>query len=605
MDQWRNQTDDLLKDMEERLTQIYTEAQEEIATKWYEYMKDAEKRLAPYEKAYQEAKESGDKQAIQNFGYALGREKQKVTLQNKYYDGMMNYTTKQLTHVNEVAVSYINGQMPKVYGINYNGTLQDIKTDAEKIGNIGVSFNLVDERTIRNLVTNGRIPFKEIDETKDEAWNKKAINSQILQGILQGESIPKIAGRLQNVTNMNEAAAIRNARTMTTAAENGGRFDAMKEAEEKGIIYEKQWLATADDRTRETHAAIDGESVPLDDTFSNDLEYPGDPMGEASEIYNCRCTMVRNLIGFRKADGSVETVADEEYENPFTLPETRQEREERLAREAEEKARQEAEEPSSFIESLIDAEYSPNIHTYQSYEQYAEAKSKWTETHDEKTRYIDDLNWENKGLRTDSLWSGNRDDGKIPRIEATIVKLNDQYPLPNTSKEYGTKADTLIVCDYNRAWEALPDGDNDRRLTDHAAAQVFVNDNQIVMAFNRETMVSTIKEDLEEREKAIKNGGVLSSVGYSVECTTAHEYGHALGNHISNAMIYEDETAMEYWQWYKSLSKDEIREGLSDYATTNRDEFEAECFAELQMPNPRPIAVTFKEYLDEIIKKGY
>jgi SPP1 gp7 family putative phage head morphogenesis protein len=326
--------------MEERLTQIYTEAQEEIATKWYEYMKDAEKRLAPYEKAYQEAKESGDKQAIDNFGFALGREKQKVTLQNKYYDGMMNYTTKQLTHVNEVAVSYINGQMPKVYGINYNGTLQDIKTDAEKIGNIGVSFNLVDERTIRNLVTNGRIPFKEIDETKDEAWNKKAINSQILQGILQGESIPKIAGRLQNVTNMNEAAAIRNARTMTTAAENGGRFDAMKEADEKGIVYEKQWLATADDRTRETHAAIDGESVPLDDTFSNDLEYPGDPMGEASEVYNCRCTMVRNLIGFRKADGSVETVADEEYENPFTLPETRQEREERLQREAEEAAKQ-------------------------------------------------------------------------------------------------------------------------------------------------------------------------------------------------------------------------------------------------------------------------
>ena len=340
MDQWRNQTDDLLKDMEERLTQIYTEAQEEIATKWYEYMKDAEKRLAPYEKAYQEAKESGDRQAIENLGRTLGIEKQKVALQSKYYDGMMNYTTKQLTHVNEVAVSYINGQMPKVYGINYNGTLQDIKTDAEKIGNIGVSFNLVDERTIRNLVKTNRLylPFKEIDETKDEAWNKKAINSQILQGILQGESIPKIAGRLQNVTNMNEAAAIRNARTMTTAAENGGRFDAMKEAEEKGIVYEKQWLATADDRTRETHAAIDGESVPLDDTFSNDLEYPGDPMGDASEVYNCRCTMVRNLIGFRKADGSVETVAEEEYENPFTLPETRQEREERLQREAEEAA---------------------------------------------------------------------------------------------------------------------------------------------------------------------------------------------------------------------------------------------------------------------------
>lgn len=613
-DKARKETDELLKQTEKRLAKIYAEAQNDIAKKWDAYMEDAAKKIAPFEKAYQEAKEAGDQEAIRNLGITLSREKNKITTQSDYYKDMLDYTTEQLAHTNEKALDYVNNQMPRVYGINYNGTIDQIKTDAGRIG-MGVSFNLLDERTIRNLVQTDKLdlPRKQLEKYKDKAWNAKAINSQMIQGILQGETIPEMAARLQNVTNMNEAAANRNARTMTTSAENSGRMDGMKAAEEKGLVYEKQWMATNDDRTRESHAEIDGESVPLDEPFSNKLQYPGDPEGDPGEVYNCRCTMVRHLIGVRRRDGSIATIDEEEPELIFDLPETRQEREERLAREAEEKARQEAEaakatepeEPGSFIESLIDAEYSPNIHTYQSYEQYAEAKSKWTETHDEKTRYIDDLNWENKGLRTDSLWSGNRDDGKIPRIEATIVKLNDQYPLPNTSKEYGTKADTLIVCDYNRAWEALPDGDNDRRLTDHAAAQVFVNDNQIVMAFNRETMVSTIKEDLEEREKAIKNGGVLSSVGYSVECTTAHEYGHALGNHISNAMIYEDETAMEYWQWYKSLSKDEIREGLSDYATTNRDEFEAECFAELQMPNPRPIAVTFKEYLDEIIKKGY
>lgn len=81
--------------------------------------------------------------------------------------------------------------------------------------------------------------------------------------------------------------------------------------------------------------------------------------------------------------------------------------------------------------------------------------------------------------------------------------------------------------------------------------------------------------------------------------------GHVVAEHISNAMIYDDETAHAYWDWYRSLSKDEIREGISSYATTNRGEFEAECFAELQMPNPRSIALKFGEFLDEIIKKGY
>jgi hypothetical protein len=75
--------------------------------------------------------------------------------------------------------------------------------------------------------------------------------------------------------------------------------------------------------------------------------------------------------------------------------------------------------------------------------------------------------------------------------------------------------------------------------------------------------------------------------------------------HFSNAMMYDDETVLEYWEWYKSLDDKDIAHGISEYATKNRGEFEAECFAELQMPNPRPLAVKFGEYLDKIIAKGY
>ena len=70
-------------------------------------------------------------------------------------------------------------------------------------------------------------------------------------------------------------------------------------------------------------------------------------------------------------------------------------------------------------------------------------------------------------------------------------------------------------------------------------------------------------------------------------------------------MVYDDEDAIEYWKWYKSLSKDDIRQGLSDYATTNRGEFEAECFAEALMPNPRPMALKYMEFLSKIMSKGY
>jgi len=59
-------------------------------------------------------------------------------------------------------------------------------------------------------------------------------------------------------------------------------------------------MATLDERTRESHAEIDGEIVDIDKEFSNGLMYPADPDGEPAEVYNCRCTMVADLEGVPK-----------------------------------------------------------------------------------------------------------------------------------------------------------------------------------------------------------------------------------------------------------------------------------------------------------------
>ena len=60
-----------------------------------------------------------------------------------------------------------------------------------------------------------------------------------------------------------------------------------------------------------------------------------------------------------------------------------------------------------------------------------------------------------------------------------------------------------------------------------------------------------------------------------------------------------------FWEWYQTLSKEEIRQGISDYATTNRGEFSAECFLEMQMPNPRPLAVKWWGYMERVLANGY
>lgn len=88
------------------------------------------------------------------------------------------------------------------------------------------------------------------------------------------------------------AASVRTARTCFTGAQNAGRMASYYRAEQMGIEVEKEWIATLDSRTRESHIRADGERVKYDELFSTGLRYPGDPNGQdASEIYNCRCTM--------------------------------------------------------------------------------------------------------------------------------------------------------------------------------------------------------------------------------------------------------------------------------------------------------------------------
>ena len=215
----------------------------------------------------------------------------------KRFTEMKEQCAKQLLNVNQTALAYVNGELPEVYALNYNA----IAGSVDGVG--GYSFTLVDADTVKHLATTDTslLPYKEIDPAKDVPWNMKKINAETLQGILQGESMDKIARRLRNVQDMNKTQAIRSARTLATGAENKGRQDSYARAEADGIILQKEWLATNDGRTRHSHAALDGAIVDQDKKFDNGLMYPGDPSGRPEEVYNCRCTLVAKVNGFKKA----------------------------------------------------------------------------------------------------------------------------------------------------------------------------------------------------------------------------------------------------------------------------------------------------------------
>lgn len=291
-------TDKVLDQIIAHLSRMYSRASKEIGKAWKEYMEEADAKIAQLGKAYGEAKKSGDKDAIRAAGIAVSKAKQERTIMNARYQRLTRQMAYEISHVNQTATDYVNGRLPEIYTENYNEVAKGISGSLRG----AISFDLVDQSTVRRLAAEQRnmLPYKVVDGVKDVRWNVAKINAEVTQGIIQGESIPKIAKRFENVLNMNKNAAIRNARTTVTSAQNLGRMDMMHDAADKGVIMKKGWSAAHDKRVRPSHQHVDGEFVGMDEEFSNGLEYPGDPDGDPEEVYNCRCALIYDVIGFER-----------------------------------------------------------------------------------------------------------------------------------------------------------------------------------------------------------------------------------------------------------------------------------------------------------------
>ena len=278
--------------MEKRLKTIYSQAYKDLDEKTKAHFSKMAEMDEKKKKLVEDGKLSQEE-------YERWRRTQ--LFQGQQMQAMTDTVANELLKVNQTAIAYVNSQLPSVYTVNYNDAGKDI---AGKVS--GYSFQLYDEQTVMNLATENKtlLPYKQVNGKKDVRWNTKQVNAQVLQGIIQGESIPKIAERLEKITDMNRVSAIRNARTSVTSAQNKGRIDSYRQAQKDGVILKKQWLAANQPgRTRDWHLELDEAEAEIDEPFKNsfgEIMYPGDPHAKPQNVYNCRCTLVSIVKGFKK-----------------------------------------------------------------------------------------------------------------------------------------------------------------------------------------------------------------------------------------------------------------------------------------------------------------
>jgi len=131
-----------------------------------------------------------------------------------------------------------------------------------------------------------------LDKLRD-VWN-----DYLKEGMKEGKTIFELTDDVEEVFQGTEREewfrARRIARTEVVGASNMAGLFGMEQA---GVPY-KTWASMEDEFVRDSHASMNGVTIPIDEDFIVDgksMSGPGDADGGPEEICNCRCTLLSSF----------------------------------------------------------------------------------------------------------------------------------------------------------------------------------------------------------------------------------------------------------------------------------------------------------------------
>lgn len=160
----------------------------------------------------------------------------------------------------------------------------------------------VNRKLFRGLIAvtpkiTGRIRSRISTLMADTFWRSivrtsKEIANKVLQGLPKEKHAAAIRRFVQG-----RSKVIGTTEGLT--ALNMGRQAGIDTAIEQGYRLKKRWTTMADERVRDTHAALDGLAIPGSQHFlvgGHSAMYPGDPSLPIEERAGCRCWLVLDGI---------------------------------------------------------------------------------------------------------------------------------------------------------------------------------------------------------------------------------------------------------------------------------------------------------------------
>lgn len=251
----------------------------------YAYILGEEKAvLEALEKVYERALNDVNKrikllQADELLGNRVYRKQQQEALKGQIEAIIERLHTQEYETIEEyLKDSYKNGIVAAVYSLHQQG--------------LPLTFPIAQDQVVKALVTNSAISeglYKSLGV--DTKRLREVIAQEISRGIASNMSFSEMARNIANQTGIAKNRAKSIVVTESHRVREEASQDARVEAKNRGANVVKQWDATLDGKTRDTHRRLDGQIREVDEPFEIDGKtamYPGD-FGLAEEDCNCRC----------------------------------------------------------------------------------------------------------------------------------------------------------------------------------------------------------------------------------------------------------------------------------------------------------------------------
>ena len=207
-----------------------------------------------------------------------------------------------MLRANERAIDKINNMSAKLYIMNYDHMIDEIERIAGQELHIK-RFGAIDKAEKLIERTRGYYDKRAYRRLVDEKRLTMDVTRRLDKSIKNGDSAAEMMKSLRHVVWQSKNSSRLTADTDGTRIINSARLKIFKEAEQIGIKMQKIWSATMDERVRDTHFHMNGETVDVDRPFSNGGMFPADHALPPEERINCRCWILPKILDNSEKSG--------------------------------------------------------------------------------------------------------------------------------------------------------------------------------------------------------------------------------------------------------------------------------------------------------------